>query len=66
MRPRHDSTAVRPPPLPSCVTRKNQAPRSLYNKFENVMTILKANGIRGLAGKNDWPRYTEEQPEMYE
>ncbi len=45
---------------------KEQAPRSVYNKFENVMTFLKANGIRGLVGKNDWPRYTEEEPEMYE
>jgi integrase/recombinase XerD len=45
---------------------KEQAPRSVYNKFESVMTFLKANGIRGLAGKNDWPRYTEEEPEMYE
>src|ERR1039458_9810912 len=45
---------------------KEQAPRSVYNKFENVMTFLKANGIRGLAGKNDWPRYTEEEPEIYE
>ena len=46
--------------------QKNQAPRSVYNKFENVMTFLKANGIRGLAGKNDWPRFTEEEPEIYE
>ena len=45
---------------------KEQAPRSVYNKFENVMTFLKANGIRGLVGKNDWPRYTEEEPEVYE
>lgn len=45
---------------------KEQSPRSVYNKFEVVMTFLKANGIRGLAGKNDWPRYTEEEPEMYE
>ena len=45
---------------------KKQAPRSVYNKFETVMTFLKANGIRGLVGKNDWPRYTEEEPEMYE
>ena len=45
---------------------KEQAPRSVYNKFENVMTFLKANAIRGLVGKNDWPRYTEEEPEMYE
>jgi site-specific recombinase XerD len=46
--------------------KKKQAPRSVYNKFENVMTFLKANAIRGLVGKNDWPRYTEEEPEMYE
>src|SRR6202165_5992595 len=45
---------------------KAQAPRSVYNKFENVMTFLKAHGIRGLAGKNDWPRFTEEEPEIYE
>jgi integrase/recombinase XerD len=45
---------------------KELSPRSVYNKFEVVMTFLKANGIRSLAGKNDWPRYTEEEPEMYE
>ena len=45
---------------------KMQSPRSVYNKFETVMTFLKANGIRGLVGKNDWPRYTEEEPEMFE
>jgi len=45
---------------------KQQAPRSVYNKFENLMAFLKAQGIRGLVGKNDWPRYTEEEPEVYE
>jgi integrase/recombinase XerD len=45
---------------------KEQSPRSCYNKFEIVMTFLKAQGIRGLAGKNDWPRFTEEEPEIYE
>jgi integrase len=45
---------------------KDQAPRSVYNKFENVMSFLKAQGVRGLVGKNDWPRYTEEEPEIYE
>lgn len=45
---------------------KEQAPRSVYNKFESVMTFLKAQGIRGLVSKNDWPRYTEEEPEIYE
>src|ERR1035438_5741364 len=46
--------------------QKEQAPRSVYNKFENLMSFLKAQGIRGLVGKNDWPRYTEEEPEIYE
>jgi integrase len=30
------------------------------------MTFMKAQGIRGLVGKNDWPRYTEEEPDIYE
>ena len=46
--------------------QKEQAPRSCWNKFANVMSFLKANNIRGLVKKNDWPRYTEEEPEMYE
>jgi len=45
---------------------KEQAPRSVYNKFENLMTFLKATGIRGLVNKNDWPRFVEEEPEVYE
>jgi integrase len=45
---------------------KKQSPRTVYNNFEHVMTFLKAQGIRGLAGKNDWPRFTEEEPEIYE
>jgi integrase/recombinase XerD len=45
---------------------KEQSPRSCWNKFANVMSFLKANGIRGLVGKNDWPRFTETEPEVYE
>ena len=30
------------------------------------MSFLKAQGIRGMVGKNDWPRYVEEEPEVYE
>ena len=45
---------------------KEQAPRSCWNKFNSVMSFLKAQGIRGLAKKNDWPRFTEEEPEIYE
>ena len=45
---------------------KEQSPRSVYNKFEIMMTFLKAHGIRGLVGKTDWPRFVEEEPEIYE
>jgi integrase/recombinase XerD len=45
---------------------KKQSPRSVYNKFENVMTFLKSQKIRGLVDKNDWPRFVEEEPEVYE
>jgi integrase len=45
---------------------KDQAPRSCWNKFSNVMSFLKAQGVHGLAKKNDWPRFTEEEPETSE
>jgi integrase len=45
---------------------KELHPRTVYNKFENVMSFLKAQGFRGLVGKNDWPRFVEEEPEVYE
>ena len=45
---------------------KQQSPRSCWNKFSNVMSFLKAQGIRGLVNKNDWPRFVEEEPEIYE
>jgi len=45
---------------------KDQAPRSCWNKFANVMSFLKAQDIRGIVKKNDWPSYTEEEPEIYE
>jgi integrase len=45
---------------------KNQSPRSVYNKFACVISFLKALGIRGLVAKNDWPRFVEQEPEVYE
>jgi integrase/recombinase XerD len=45
---------------------KRLSPRTCWNKFNNVMSFLKSRGIRGLVGKNDWPRFTEEKPETYE
>ena len=45
---------------------KKLAPRTCWNKFNNVMSFLKANGIRGIVKKNDWPSFVEEEPEVYE
>jgi integrase/recombinase XerD len=47
---------------------KDQSPRSVANKFENVVSFLKAQKIntRELLQKNDWPSFTEEEPEIYE
>lgn len=47
-------------------TEKEQGPRSVSNKFGIVVSFLKAQGIRGLVGKTDWPRFTEQEPEIYE
>jgi integrase/recombinase XerD len=46
--------------------QKGLAPRSCWNKFNVTMLFLKAQGIRGIVGKNDWPKYVEEEPEVYE
>ena len=45
---------------------KEQSPRSCWNKFAGIMCFLKANGIRGLLQKHDWPRFVEQEPEVYE
>ena len=45
---------------------KKQSDRSQRNKFENVMTFLKQHKITtGLVSVNDWPKYTEEEPECH-
>jgi integrase/recombinase XerD len=46
--------------------KKKLSPRTCWNKFSNVMSFLKGQGIRGLVSKNDWPRYVEDEPEVYE
>lgn len=40
--------------------------RTCHNRFEQVLTFLKANGITGLAKKRDWPKYVTQEPESYE
>lgn len=45
---------------------KEQSARSCWNKFSNVMSFMKAQGINAGVRKNDWPRYVEDTPEAYE
>jgi integrase len=45
---------------------KKLSARTVHNNFVNLMSFLKANGIRGLVGKKDWPKYVEPEPEAYE
>lgn len=45
---------------------KKQSPRSCWNKFSNVMSFLKAHDIRNVVKAGDWPKYVEEEPEIYE
>jgi integrase len=45
---------------------KKQTARSCWNKFSNMMSFFKAQGISAGVKKNDWPSYVEETPETYE
>jgi hypothetical protein len=48
---------------------KEQSPRSCWNKFSNVMSFLKHHDITGKSLKikaHDWPKFVEEEPEIYE
>jgi integrase/recombinase XerD len=40
--------------------------RTCHNRFEHLLTFLKANGIENLATKRDWPKYVMQEPESYE
>jgi integrase/recombinase XerD len=45
---------------------KGLSPRSVSNKFDSVTGFLKGQGVRGIVSKNDRPRFTQEEPEIYE
>jgi integrase/recombinase XerD len=45
---------------------KELLPRTCWNKFSNVMSFLKAQGVTKLAKKEDWPRFVEAEVETYE
>jgi integrase len=39
--------------------------RTCHNRFEHLLTFLKANGIEKIAQKRDWPKYVQQEPESY-
>jgi integrase/recombinase XerD len=45
---------------------KELLPRTCWNKFSNVMSFLKAQGVTKLAKKEDWPRFVDAEVETYE
>jgi integrase/recombinase XerD len=45
---------------------KELLPRTCWNKFSNVMSFLKAQGVKGLAKKEDWPKFVVTEVETYE
>jgi integrase len=45
---------------------KELEPRTCWNKFNVTLLFLKAQGVRGIVGKNDWRKFVEEEPEIYE
>src|SRR5947208_10166649 len=49
------------------IFRHRKTPRSTLFPYTTLFrSFLKAQGVRGLVGKNDWPRFVEEEPEVYE
>ena len=47
-------------------TEHGLSDRTCHNRFEHLLTFLKAHGITGLAAKRDWPKFVQQEPESYE
>jgi integrase len=45
---------------------KGQSPRSCWNKFSNVMSFLKHHDVKPKIKPHDWPKFVEEEPEIYD
>ncbi|MEI9978964.1 MAG: hypothetical protein WDN23_08145 [Edaphobacter sp.] len=45
---------------------KKLSPRTVHNKFADVLTFLQAQGVPKLTGKNDHPRFIEQEVSIYE
>jgi integrase/recombinase XerD len=45
---------------------KKLSPRTVHNKFADVLTFLQVQGVPKLIGKNDHPRFIEQEVAIYE
>ncbi len=45
---------------------KKLSPRTVHNKFAAVLTFLQSQGVPKLIGKNDHPRFIEQEVSIYE
>jgi malate/lactate dehydrogenase len=45
---------------------KELAPRTVHNKFAELLTLLAAQGVPKLISKNDRPRFVDQEVEIYE
>lgn len=45
---------------------KELAPRTCWNKFNNVMSFLKIHKLNDIVNKNDWPKFTQQEVDIYE
>jgi integrase/recombinase XerD len=45
---------------------KKLAPRTVHNKFAETLTFLQAQGVPKLIGRNDHPRFIEQEVSIYE
>lgn len=45
---------------------KGQSARTCWNKFSNVMSFLKHHDVKPKIKPHDWPKFVEEEPEIYD
>lgn len=49
----------------SHLKNKGLSQRTIFNKFNSLAIFLKTYNMENLIHKSDWPRFTQEEPEVY-
>jgi integrase len=52
--------------LKTILKKQKFADRTVFNNFEGANSFLRANGIKGIVGKHDWPRFDEKPVKKYD